>query len=123
MTLHATPKLTRAEFGKMPDGRAVQIYTLTNQNGLEARITNFGGIVVSLRAPDRHGTMADVILGFDTLHDYLTSSSPYFGALVGRYGNRIGHASFTLDGKEYKLAANNGENSLHGGLHGFNKAI
>ena len=67
--------------------------------------------------------MADVILGFDTLHDYLTSSSPYFGALIGRYGNRIGHARFTLDGVEYKLAANNGPNSLHGGTHGFNQAV
>ncbi len=123
MTLNAKPKLTRAEFGKTLDGAPVQIYTLTNKNGLEARITNYGGIVVSLQAPDRNGTMADVILGFDTLHGYLTSPSPYFGALVGRYGNRIGHARFTLDGIEYKLAANNGQNSLHGGVHGFNKAV
>jgi aldose 1-epimerase len=123
MTLNAKPKLTRAEFGKTLDGVPVQIYTLTNKNGLEARITNYGGIVVSLQAPDRNGTMADVILGFETLHDYLTSPSPYFGALVGRYGNRIGHARFTLDGVEYKLAANNGQNSLHGGVHGFNKAV
>ena len=123
MTLNAKPKLTRAEFGKTLDGAPVQIYTLTNKNGLEARITNYGGIVVSLQAPDRNGSMADVILGFDTLHDYLTSPSPYFGALVGRYGNRIGHARFSLDGVEYKLAANNGQNSLHGGVHGFNKAI
>jgi aldose 1-epimerase len=123
MTLNAKPKLTRAEFGKTLDGVPVQIYTLTNKNGLEARISNYGGIVVSLQAPDRNGAMADVILGFDTLHDYLTSPSPYFGALVGRYGNRIGHARFTLDGVEYKLAANNGQNSLHGGVHGFNKAI
>jgi aldose 1-epimerase len=123
MTLNAKPKLTRAEWGKTLDGAPVQIYTLTNKNGLEARITNYGGIVVSLKAPDRNGTMVDVILGFDSLHDYLTSPSPYFGALVGRYGNRIGHARFTLDGVEYKLAANNGVNSLHGGLHGFNKAV
>lgn len=123
MTLNAKTKLTRAEFGKTLDGVPVQIYTLTNKNGLEARITNYGGIVVSLQAPDRNGAMADVILGFDTLPGYLTSPSPYFGALVGRYGNRIGHARFTLDGVEYKLAANNGQNSLHGGLHGFNKAI
>ena len=123
MTLNAKPKLTRAEFGKTLDGAPVQIYTFTNKNGLEARITNYGGIVVSLQAPDRKGAMADVILGFDTLHDYLTSPSPYFGALVGRYGNRIGHARFSLDGVEYKLAANNGQNSLHGGVHGFNKAV
>ncbi len=123
MTLNAKPKLSRAEFGKTADGAPVQIYTFTNKNGLEARITNYGGIVVSLKAPDRKGAMADVILGFDTLHDYLTSSSPYFGALIGRYGNRIGHARFTLDGVEYKLAANNGPNSLHGGTHGFNQAV
>jgi len=123
MTLNAKPKLTRAEFGKTLDGAPVQIYTFTNKNGLEARITNYGGIVVSLQAPDRKGMMADVILGFDTLHDYLTSPSPYFGALVGRYGNRIGHARFSLDGVDYKLAANNGQNSLHGGVHGFNKAV
>lgn len=123
MTLNAKTKVTRAEFGKTLDGAPVQIYTLTNKNGLEARITNYGGIVVSLQAPDRNGAMADVILGFDTFHDYLTSPSPYFGALVGRYGNRIGHARFSLDGVEYKLAANNGQNSLHGGVHGFNKAV
>ena len=123
ITLNAKTKLTRAEFGKTLDGAPVQIYTLTNKNGLEARITNYGGIVVSLQAPDRNGAMADVILGFDTFHDYLTGPSPYFGALVGRYGNRIGHARFTLDGVEYKLAANNGQNSLHGGVHGFNKAV
>src|SRR5579864_6333507 len=123
MTLNAKPKITRAEFGKTLDGAPVQIYTLTNSNGLEARITNYGGIVVSLKAPDRNGAMADVVLGFDTVQGYLTSPSPYFGALIGRYGNRIGHARFTLDGVEYKLAANNGENSLHGGTRGFNKVV
>jgi aldose 1-epimerase len=123
MTLNAKPKITRAEFGKTLDGVPVQIFTLTNSNELEARITNYGGIVVSLKAPDRIGATADIVLGFDTLSGYLNSPSPYFGALVGRYGNRIGHARFTLDGVEYKLAANNGENSLHGGVRGFNKAV
>ena len=123
MALNAKTKLARAEFGKTPEGVAVQIYTLTNSNGLEARIMNYGGIVVSLKAPDRKGAMEDVVLGFDTLAAYVNSPSPYFGALVGRYGNRIGHARFSLDGVEYKLAANNGENSLHGGTRGFNKAI
>ena len=121
--LNAKSKLVRAEFGKTPDGVAVQIFTLANSHGLEARITNYGGIVVSLTAPDRKGAMADVVLGFDTLSGYINSPSPYFGAIVGRYGNRIGHARFTLDGVEYKLAANNGANSLHGGIHGFNKAV
>jgi aldose 1-epimerase len=123
LTLNAKTKLTHTDFGKTLDGVPVQIYTFTNTNGVEARITNYGGIVVSLKAPDRKGAMADIVLGFDTLSGYLTSSSPYFGALVGRYGNRIGHARFTLAGVEYKLAANNGENSLHGGVHGFNKAV
>jgi len=123
MALNATPRITRSEFGKTSDGVPVQIYTLTNQNGLEARITNYGGIVVSLKTPDRRGVMADIVLGFDTLSGYLTSPSPYFGALIGRYGNRIGHARFTLDGVEYKLAANNGANALHGGLRGFNKVV
>jgi aldose 1-epimerase len=113
----------RADFGKTPDGVAVSIYTLTNKNGLEARITNFGGIVVSLKTPDRTGAMADIVLGFDSLDGYLNSPSPYFGALIGRYGNRIGHARFTLDGIEHKLAANNGENTLHGGARGFNRVV
>jgi aldose 1-epimerase len=112
-----------ADFGKTPEGVPVQIYTLTNKHGLEARITNYGGIVVSLRTPDRHGEMADVVLGFDSLEGYLTSPSPYFGALIGRYGNRIAHARFALNGVEHKLAANNGENSLHGGARGFNKVV
>src|ERR1700730_9352236 len=101
--LNAKPKLVRAEFGQTPGGVAVQIYTLTNSKGLEARITNYGGIVVSLKAPDRSGAMADIVLGFDTLSGYLTSPSPYFGALIGRYGNRIGHARFMLDGVDYEL--------------------
>ena len=123
MTMNAKPKLTSADFGKTPEGAPVKIYTLTNDKGLEARITNYGGIVVSLKTPDRKGAMADVVLGSDTLNDYVNSPSPYFGALIGRYGNRIGHARFTLDGVEYKLAANNGANSLHGGKRGFNKAV
>src|ERR1700726_1481053 len=106
MTLNAKTKLTRAEFGKTLDGVAVQIYTLTNKNGLEARITNYGGIVVSLNAPDRHGAMADVVLGFDSFADSLANPGPHFGALIGRYGNRIGGARFVLNDVEYKLAKN-----------------
>ena len=123
ISMHAATKTTQADFGKTPDGAAIHIFTLTNRNGIEARIMNYGGIVVSLKAPDRDGKLADVVLGFDSLAGYIDSPSPYFGALIGRYGNRIGHARFTLDGVEYKLAANNGENSLHGGTRGFNKVV
>jgi aldose 1-epimerase len=112
-----------AEFGKLPDGTAVQIYTLKNKNGLGARITNYGGIVQSLDAPDRNGKLADLVLGFDSLSGYLGNSNPYFGALIGRYANRIGNARFTLDGLEYHLAKNNGTNSLHGGTRGFDKRV
>lgn len=121
MTLTAAE--SRADFGKTAEGIAVQIYTLTNKKGVEARITNYGGIVVSLKTPDRKGAMGDIVLGFDSLDGYLTSPSPYFGALIGRYGNRIAHARFALNGVEHKLAANNGENSLHGGNRGFNKVV
>jgi len=121
--MNAATKMTSTDFGTTPDGVAARIFTLTNKNGLEARVTNYGGIVVSLKTPDRNGAMADIVLGFDALAGYISSPSPYLGALIGRYGNRIGHARFTLDGVEYKLAANNGENSLHGGTHGFNQKI
>jgi aldose 1-epimerase len=123
INMDAATKVASADFGKTPAGETARIYTLTNKNGLEARITNYGGIIVSLKTPDRTGTMADIVLGFDSLAGYISSPSPYFGALIGRYGNRIGHARFTLNGVEYKLAANNGENSLHGGTHGFNSKI
>jgi aldose 1-epimerase len=119
VTSTAETRLSRADFGKTPDGTAISIYTLTNKSGVEARITTFGGRVVSLTTPDRKGTKADVVLGFDSLAGY--AESPFFGALIGRYGNRIGGAHFTLDGVEYKLEKNNGANSLHGGSHGFDK--
>lgn len=109
-------------FGKTGDGEAVDIYTLTNANGMEARITNYGGIVVSLKTPDRNGKLDDVVLGCDTLDEYL-KGHPFFGAIAGRYGNRIGKAKFKLNGAEYKLAVNNGENSLHGGRKGFDKYV
>jgi aldose 1-epimerase len=114
--------ITKADFGTTRDGKKVDIYTLTNANGLQTKITNYGGTVVSLLVPDRVGTLADIVLGFDHLKDFETQS-PYFGAIIGRYGNRIGKAKFTLDGVEYKLAANNGENHLHGGLKGFDKVV
>src|SRR4051794_37728780 len=107
--------VTRQPFGRTKDGKDVELFTLTNSKGVEARICNYGGIVISFKAPDRNGQMGDVVLGYDNLEGYL-DKSPYFGALVGRYGNRIAKGKFTLDGKEYILAVNNGPNSLHGGI-------
>lgn len=112
----------KTSWGKTPDGVQVDLYRLTNKNGMEAAISTYGGAVVSLKAPDRNGTLEDVVLGYDSLDGYV-SDKVYFGAIIGRYGNRIGHAQFTLDGKTYTLAKNNGENTLHGGIKGFNKAV
>jgi aldose 1-epimerase len=121
--MSATSSLpTKAPFGKLPDGTTVEIYTLRNAAGMEARICTYGGAVVSLTAPDRHGQFADVVLGCDDLDGYLNNKS-YLGCLVGRYGNRVGGAKFTLAGKTYTLAANNGPNTLHGGLKGFDKVV
>jgi aldose 1-epimerase len=122
-TIHAATKVSGADFGKMPDGTLVQIFTLTNVHGLEARICTYGGAVVSLKTPDKNGKMADIVQGFDTLDGYLDPKEPYFGALIGRYGNRIGHAKFTLDGKVYNLPQNDGANTLHGGTKGFDKVV
>ena len=119
----AQPSITRNSFGKTTEGQSVDIYTLRNRRGMEARITNYGGIVVSLTAPDRDGKYADVVLGYNDLDTYLRPPFPYFGAIVGRYGNRIAKGRFTLNGVEYKLAVNNGENHLHGGLKGFDKVV
>jgi aldose 1-epimerase len=113
---------TKKSFGKTPDGQPVDLYVLTAKGGAEVSITNYGGAVVSLKVPDRNGKLADVVLGYDNADGYVNDKS-FFGALVGRYGNRIGHAQFALDGKTYTLAKNNGENSLHGGIKGFNKAV
>ena len=117
-----TPSLSQSSFGTTPTGDSVTLYTLTNRQGVEARIMNFGGVVVSLKVPDRNDSLADVVLGFDELEPYL-ESAPYFGAIVGRYGNRIANGKFTLDGTEYNLAQNNGPNHLHGGLKGFDKVL
>jgi len=108
-------------FGKA-DGRDVYLYTLTNANGLKADITNYGGIVTSLMVPDREGNLADIVSGYDSLAEYI-ENNPYFGALIGRCGNRIGKGKFTLNGVEYTLATNNGPNHLHGGLKGFDKVV
>lgn len=114
--------IVREPFGETADGKAVDLYRLTNANGMEVAITTYGGIVVKLTAPDRQDNYADVVLGFDKLEGYL-AGHPYFGAIVGRYGNRIAKGKFTLDGKQYTLATNNGENALHGGLVGFDKKV
>ena len=114
--------ITRNAFGKTRDGQAVDIFTLRNSKGAEVRILNYGGIVVSFTVPDKHGKMGDVVLGYDNLESYL-KQSPYFGCLVGRYGNRIAHGKFTLDGTAYTLATNNYPNAIHGGLKGFDKAV
>lgn len=113
--------ITKEAFGKT-DGKNVYLYTLTNANGMQAKITNYGGIVTSIKVPDRQGKMADIVLGFDNLDDYI-KKSPYFGCIVGRYGNRIANGRFTLDGQEYTLAQNNGQNNLHGGVKGFDKVV
>ena len=117
----SNPVTTFQPFGTV-DGQSVNLYALRNANGVEAKICNYGGIVVSLKVPDRNGKLGDVVLGYDKLDDYV-KNSPYFGCLVGRYGNRIAKGKFTLDGKEYTLAVNNGANHLHGGIKGFDKVV
>jgi aldose 1-epimerase len=114
--------ITSAPFGKTPAGTPVEIYTLRNAHGMEAKIMTYGGIVTRLTAPDRKGQLADVVLGHDTLAAYI-KDNPYFGALIGRYGNRIAKGRFELNGKPYTLATNNGPNSLHGGNVGFDKVV
>ncbi len=112
----------KSDFGTLPDGRKVDLYTIRHDNGVEMRVTNYGGIIVSLLVPDRNGRFADVVLGYDRLEDYLADSF-YFGAIIGRYGNRIAGGKFTLNGREYTLATNNGANHLHGGVTGFDKVL
>jgi aldose 1-epimerase len=114
--------ISKQPFGNMPDGSAVDLYTLTNDNGLEVKITNYGGTIVSLVAPDQHGHLDDIVLGFDTLEAYL-EKSPFFGCITGRFANRIAQAKFTLNGVEYALAQNDGDNHLHGGNQGFDKKL
>ncbi len=109
-------------WGMTPDGKTVELYTLKNNKGAEARIMNYGGVLVSLKVPDRTGALGDIVAGLDSFQDYL-KPPPYFGAIIGRYGNRIGNARFTLNGVEYKLAKNDGQNSLHGGTRGFDKRL
>ena len=112
----------RNPFGRLSTGEAVELYTLRNAHGIEVRLTNYGGIITSINTPDRAGRFADIVLGYDDLAGYIRNS-PYFGAIVGRYANRIARGKFTLEGSTYTLAINNGPNSLHGGLRGFDKVV
>lgn len=114
--------VTKCPFGKLPSGRAVDLFTLTNARGLVAKITNYGTILTELHVPDRKGRLTDVVLGFDNLASYL-AGHPYFGCTVGRVANRIARGKFVLEGKTYSLAVNNGPNSLHGGRKGFDKVL
>jgi aldose 1-epimerase len=120
--IEAKLSVKKENFGKTNDGKKVELYTLTNSKGSEAKIITFGGTLVSLKVPDKTGKFGDVVLGFDTIADY-EKHNAYFGALIGRYANRIEKARFTLNGKTYNLTKNNGENNLHGGPKGFNRVI
>lgn len=116
-------KVEKVDFGTTKEGTPIDLYVLTNSNGVVAKITNYGGIVTSLILPDKNGKMEDVVLGFDSLSGYLQDDVPYFGAIIGRYGNRIAEGKFNLDRQEYTLAKNNGPNTLHGGVRGFDKRV
>ena len=114
--------IARAPFGNTPDGQQVELFTMSNRNGIELRAMTYGAVIVSLRTPDRDGQLDDIVLGFDSLASYTTVRG-YFGPVVGRYGNRIAQGQFTLDSVTYTLAKNNGPNHLHGGVRGFNKMV
>jgi aldose 1-epimerase len=111
-----------SSFGTLPDGTPVRLFTLTNASGVEVRALTYGLIIVSLKLPDRNGRLGDVVVGHETLEGYLTKSR-FFGAVVGRYGNRIANGRFSLDGHSYQLPQNNGTNHLHGGVKGFDKIV
>jgi len=114
--------ITEKPFGNT-DGKAITEYTLTNANGMQLSVINYGGTITKLTAPDKNGKFGDVVLGYDSLSGYLQRGNPYFGALIGRYGNRIGKATFTLDGQTYNMDKNDGANSLHGGNKGYDKVV
>ncbi|MGA8867493.1 MAG: aldose epimerase family protein [Candidatus Sulfotelmatobacter sp.] len=117
----AATRVTKQPFGQTSEGTSVDLYTLSDGK-IEARIITYGGIIVSLRAPDRDGKLDDVVLGYDSLDPYFTNPA-YFGAIIGRYANRIAHGTFQLDGKTYSIPKNNGDAALHGGTRGFNKVV
>ena len=114
--------ITEKPFGNF-NGEAITAYTITNPSGMQVSIINYGGTITKLMTKDKAGNLGDVVLGYDSLSGYLQKGNPYFGALIGRYGNRIAKGKFTLDGKQYTLAVNNGPNALHGGLKGFDKVV
>jgi len=114
--------IVKSEFGTLPDSTKVNLYTLVNHSGITMKVTNYGGIITSLLVPDKNGKVADIVLGYDSLSGYI-AKTPYFGALIGRYGNRIAKGKFTIDGTDYILVQNNGPNHLHGGVKGFDKVV
>jgi len=120
--VHLDSEIPARLFGHFPDDREVALYTLSNPSGMTLTVTDYGGIITSLRVPDRRGEFQDVVLGYDRLEDYL-EETPYFGAIIGRYANRISEGRFALDGKRYELAVNNGKNHLHGGVKGYDKVL
>lgn len=119
--------IEKTVFGQLPDGQQVDVYRLTNANGIELQVTNYGGIILSLKTPNVEGEFDDIALGFNSLETYLSDeyrqANPYFGAIIGRYGNRIAGGQFSLDGETYSLATNDGNNHLHGGEQGFNRVL
>ncbi len=118
----SSEKITKSNYGTTSEGETVEEFTLKNENGMEVKVITYGGIITSWTAPDKDGNYKDVVLGFDSLEDY-QEENPYFGALIGRYGNRIAKGKFSLDGEDYELAQNDGENHLHGGQQGFDKVV
>ena len=112
--------VSHADWGKLPDGSTVTLYTLKSPQ-IEVRVMTYGARVVSINTPDKNGKMANVVLGYDSLDGYIKDSKTYFGVIVGRYGNRIAGGKFSLDGKEYQLSVNEGTNTLHGGKEGFDR--
>ncbi|WP_447957123.1 aldose epimerase family protein [Vreelandella sp. EE7] len=124
---HAAESIEKATFGQLPDGREVASYLLTNANGVELKVITYGGTIVSLKVPDSAGDFDDVVLGFDSIDGYLSDAyqqvNPYFGALIGRYGNRIASGQFELNGETYTLSTNDGDNHLHGGEQGFDRVL
>ena len=121
-TMQQPGTIVKTEFGVMPDSTKVSLYTLVNHSGITMKVTNYGGIITSLMVPDKNGKAEDIVLGYDSLSQYV-ANTPFFGALIGRYGNRIAKGKFALDGQEYMLALNDGPNHLHGGLKGFDKVV
>lgn len=117
-----TMNIEQSSFGETADGKPVEKYTITNNSGLEMSVISYGGIITSLKVPNKDGAYENVVLGFDNIKDY-ENGSPYFGAIIGRYGNRIANGKFAIDGEEYSLETNDGPNTLHGGEKGFDKVV